>query len=82
MNKSMEIVALVVCLAQNPVSLAAAQARRAPHSSPSGAIGTRQTDHAVPDWTVQYGRISNPRGASGSFGAMLEGRNPAAGAIP
>jgi hypothetical protein len=33
--------------------------------------------HETPDWTVQYGVVSNPRGASGSFGAMLEGRNPA-----
>ncbi|ACK52309.1 hypothetical protein Msil_3411 [Methylocella silvestris BL2] len=31
----------------------------------------------VPDWTVQYGEIKG--GASGSLGAMLEGRNPANG---
>ncbi|PNG24441.1 hypothetical protein CR492_18640 [Methylocella silvestris] len=30
---------------------------------------------AAPDWTVQYGEIKG--GASGSLGAMLEGRNPA-----
>lgn len=34
---------------------------------------------AAPDFAVQYGVVSNPRGASGSFGAMLEGRNPAPG---
>lgn len=33
-----------------------------------------------PDWKVQYGYVKGP--ASGSLGAMLEGRNPAAGAIP
>ncbi len=31
----------------------------------------------IPDWTVQYGEIKG--GASGSLGAMLEGRNPANG---
>lgn len=35
---------------------------------------------AVPDFRVQYGYVAGP--ASGSLGAMLEGRNPAAGAIP
>ncbi|ACK52553.1 hypothetical protein Msil_3668 [Methylocella silvestris BL2] len=33
----------------------------------------------APDFAVQYGVISNPRGASGSLGAILEGRNPAPG---
>jgi hypothetical protein len=51
------------------------------HAS-SGAAGAQQAVDAVPDWTVQYGQVTNPRGASGSFGAMLEGRNPAANAIP
>jgi hypothetical protein len=36
----------------------------------------------IPDFTVQYGYVANPGMASGSFGAMLQGRNPAAGAIP
>lgn len=34
----------------------------------------------VPDLTVQYGYVREP--ASGSLGAMLQGRNPAAGVLP
>lgn len=36
----------------------------------------------APDFTIQYGYVANPAMASGSLGAMLQGRNPAAGAIP
>jgi len=42
----------------------------------------RPRPQIIPDFTVQYGYVSNPGMASGSFGAMLQGRNPAAGAIP
>lgn len=35
-----------------------------------------------PDPTVQYGYIKNPEMTSGSLGAMLQGKNPAAGALP
>ncbi len=35
-----------------------------------------------PDFTVQYGYVANPEKASGSLGAMLQGKNPAAGALP
>ena len=40
-----------------------------------GAIEAPQAARVVPDWTVQYGQVTNPHGSSGSFGAMLEGRN-------
>lgn len=53
---------------QNHARRAAAQETPAP-----AAPAARE----APDWTVQYGIVANPRGASGSFGAMLEGRNPA-----
>jgi hypothetical protein len=42
----------------------------------SNAIGLR------PDLMVQYGYIKNPERTSGSLGAMLHGKNPAAGALP
>ena len=35
-----------------------------------------------PDFTVQYGCIEHPEMMSGSLGAMLQGKNPAAGALP
>jgi hypothetical protein len=35
-----------------------------------------------PDFTVQYGYVANPEKASGGLGAMLQGKNPAAGALP
>lgn len=35
-----------------------------------------------PNFLIQYGYIKDPERASGSMGAMLQGRNPAAGAIP
>lgn len=46
-----------------------------PWAAPRSAPG-------VPDFAVQYGYVANPAMASGSFGAMLQGKNPAAGAIP
>jgi hypothetical protein len=41
----------------------------------SNAIG-------LPDPMVQYGYIKNPERTSGSLGAMLQGKNPAAGVLP
>jgi hypothetical protein len=96
MNKAMEIAAVAVCLALSPAGLASAHPRRAsrPRQAFSGgndafapalarnAIGAQQTAGVIPDWTVQYGVVTNPRGSSGSFGAMLEGKNPAANAVP
>ncbi|QBR72258.1 hypothetical protein CU048_14320 [Beijerinckiaceae bacterium] len=35
-----------------------------------------------PDPTAQYGYIKNPEMMGGSLGAMLQGKNPAAGALP
>ena len=35
-----------------------------------------------PDFTVQYGCIEHPEMMSGSLGAMLQGKNPAVGALP
>ncbi len=35
-----------------------------------------------PDFTVQYGCIDPPEMMSGTLGAMLQGKNPAAGALP
>jgi hypothetical protein len=35
-----------------------------------------------PNFTVQYGCIENLEIMSGSLGAMLQGKNPAAGALP
>jgi hypothetical protein len=40
------------------------------------------TQFGAPDFTVQYGYVANPGMTSGSLGAMLQGRNPAAGALP
>ncbi|WP_187148670.1 hypothetical protein [Methylocella silvestris] len=48
--------------------------RRSLHESQAPAASAA---HEAPDWTVQYGVVANPRGVSGSFGAVLEGRNPA-----
>jgi len=33
----------------------------------------------APDFAVQYGYVAHPELASGSFGAVLQGRNPASG---
>ena len=41
-----------------------------------------QSASLLPDFTVQYGYVANPEKASGSLGAMLQGKNPAAGALP
>jgi hypothetical protein len=35
-----------------------------------------------PSFAVQFGYIAHPELASGSFGAMLQGRNPAPSGIP
>ena len=96
MSRAMKNAAAAVCIALIPAGLAAAHARGEPRSRPPclrrspacapavspGAIEAPQAARVVPDWTVQYGQVTNPHGSSGSFGAMLEGRNPAAGAIP
>jgi hypothetical protein len=95
-NKAMGLAAVAIWLALSPAGLASADPRRASrprqalsrrddadaHALARNAIGAQQTAGVTPDWTVQYGQISNPRGSSGSFGAMLEGKNPAANATP
>jgi hypothetical protein len=96
MNKAIEVAALAGCLSLSPLVACAADSSHVPpirhklirrnHRHPAtfapNAIGPPKAAHAVPDWTFQYGVVSNPRGASGSFGAMLEGRNPAPNGIP
>lgn len=96
MIKTIELAALAAFLALGPASFATAQVHRLPRprqscfrrhqafertTPPLVRKIQPQAAHEVPDWTVQYGHVFNPRGASGSFGAMLEGRNPAANAF-
>lgn len=81
------MIALILALAAASAPLAAAaRVRHSSHGAPraerAAVPPTAFVGHFEPDWRVQYGVVSNPRGASGSFGAVLDGRNPAAGAIP
>jgi hypothetical protein len=47
-----------------------------------GKAGAAEYSGVRPDFTVQYGCIEHPEMMSGSLGAMLQGKNPAAGALP
>ncbi|WOJ90378.1 hypothetical protein RZS28_03530 [Methylocapsa polymorpha] len=53
-------------------------------AAPSGLVygPPRGPRPGIPDFTVQYGYVANPGIASGGFGTMLQGQNPAAAAIP
>lgn len=96
MFKTLTIGAFALCFGLSAIGSASAHSPaslRTQHNSFQGAdlsanspafnaSGAGRTANAIPDWTVQYGIVTNPRGASGSFGAMLEGRNPAANAVP
>lgn len=53
-----------------------------PSCPPIYCAPARASRPGIPDFTVQYGYVANPGMASGSIGAMLQGRNPAAGAVP
>ncbi|WP_395665836.1 hypothetical protein [Methylocella sp.] len=85
MSKSPLLLCVAFCL---PTTVCAAHPyrhdvrhvlRHAPAQAEAGCPIPPPTQQK-PDWRVQYGCVIGP--ASGSLGAMLEGRNPAAGAIP
>jgi hypothetical protein len=50
--------------------------------TPDYAQLAREGRPVAPDFAVQYGCVIHPELASGSLGAMLQGRNPTAGDIP
>ncbi len=97
MSKAAEILLLAVFLVMSAANVGMASALHAPSvkncsTQMSRALRMRGW-HAylgpmpspaprIPDFTVQYGYIANPEMVSGSLGAMLQGKNPAAGAIP
>jgi hypothetical protein len=51
-------------------------------ATPDYAQLAREGRPVAPDFAVQYGCVIHPELASGSLGAMLQGRNPTAGDIP
>ena len=50
--------------------------------TPDYAQLAREGRPVTPNFAVQYGCVIHPELASGSLGAMLQGRNPTAGDIP
>ncbi|WP_395664464.1 hypothetical protein [Methylocella sp.] len=69
--------ALAAAFFMASVGVAAAKDARQPRPRDYYGVHEQASAAAGPDWRVQYGVVSNPRGASGSLGAMLDGRNPA-----
>ncbi|PNG27719.1 hypothetical protein [Methylocella silvestris] len=75
-------IALIGCgLLISGAALAKDRRRAPPPARADQYYGLYQGPSAggAPDFAVQYGAVTNPRGASGSLGAILEGRNPAPG---